>query len=83
MYWPFEVSSEGLSLMLKTAQHERLASLACQSAVRANRQLSIAEMNGLLRQMEQTANADRCNHGRPTWFGLTMQDLDRRFMRGR
>ncbi|MEY3996120.1 MAG: mismatch repair endonuclease MutL [Pseudomonadota bacterium] len=78
-----QVSSEGLSHILKTAQHERLASLACQSAVRANRQLSIAEMNGLLRQMEQTANADRCNHGRPTWFGLTMQDLDRRFMRGK
>lgn len=78
-----QVNSEGLSTLLKTAQNERLASLACQSAVRANRQLSIAEMNGLLRQMEQTANADRCNHGRPTWFGLSMQDLDRRFMRGR
>jgi DNA mismatch repair protein MutL len=78
-----QVNSEGLSTLLKTAQNERLASLACQSAVCANRQLSIAEMNGLLRQMEQTANADRCNHGRPTWFGLSMQDLDRRFMRGR
>jgi DNA mismatch repair protein MutL len=77
-----DISEAGTSNRVEDTCHDILATMACHHSIRANRAMTIPEMNALLREMEGTDRADQCNHGRPTWTTISLAELDRLFLRG-